>query len=297
MDEATGTLGTAATRLARELDALGTAPLLVLTGAGVSAASGLATFRGTEPGAIWREDDVELGTWAMFLRDPVAQWRWYLGRFTGILEARPNPAHFALADIERWHAGRGGEVLLVTQNIDTLHEDAGSQRLIKVHGTADRLRCSAPGCPLGAPFGSLPRLDVDVTPFLADPRLETLPTCPRCGALLRAHALFFDEYYQDHADYQFDRVQEAAATAALVLSVGTSHSVGVTELVLRSALRRDVPVLAVDPGAAPSPRGVTRLAAAAEQVLPAAYRLLPGTARDGARGAARSGKPDGSEAR
>lgn len=261
-------------RLVAELRDLDDGALLVVTGAGVSAPSGLATFRGDDPGAVWRQDDVTLGTAAYFRHDPVGQWLWYLDRFSGALDAAPNPAHRALVELETWHGERGGDFLLVTQNIDTLHERAGSRRLIKVHGSVDRLRCSAAGCALAAPRGSLPRDEVDLEPFVADPGDDTLPTCPRCGAPLRAHALFFDEYYQDHADYRFDEVRRAARKADLVLSVGTSHSVGVTDLVLRSALGRGVPVLAVDPaGETPLP-GVVPLAARAEELLPAVCRRL-----------------------
>lgn len=264
----------AAAVLARHLRELGDGELLVVTGAGVSAASGLDTFRGEDPGAVWRQDDVELGTVGYFHRDPVGQWRWYLERFEGILDAEPNAAHRALADLERWHVQRGGRFLLVTQNIDTLHEDAGSRRLVKVHGSADRFRCSRDGCSLGAPRGSIPRGTVDVAPFLESPGRDTLPTCPECGALLRAHALFFDEYYQGHADYRFEEVRRAAGGADLVLTVGTSHAVGVTDLVLRAALGRGVPVLSVDPSGRRPHAGVTALPARAEDALPAACRRL-----------------------
>src|SRR5688572_8040423 len=122
--------------------------LLVVTGAGVSLASGIPTFRGTDPGAIWKHDLTELATFGFFQSDPVASWRFYLDRFDLVRDARPNLAHRALAALESARAERGLEFLLVTQNVDTLHEAAGSTRMIKVHGSADRVRCSAPGCRL-----------------------------------------------------------------------------------------------------------------------------------------------------
>lgn len=248
--------------------------LLVVTGAGVSAASGLPLFRGTDPDAIWNRDVTEIGTVRYFERDPVGWWRWFLRSFEGLLEASPNPAHHALAALERWQTGRGGDFLLVTQNVDTLHEQAGSRRLVKVHGSADRVRCSRAGCALGAPSGSLPADAADFAAFLREPGRESLPRCPRCGALLRAHALLFDEYYDEHFDYGFDRVREALDRMALALFVGTSFSVGVTDMVLRTALGWRLPVISIDPAAPPPVPGVQAVRAAAEAVLPEVCREL-----------------------
>lgn len=249
---------------------------LVVTGAGISAPSGIATFRGSEPEAVWKQHDVEMATEAFFRRDPAAQWSWYLGRFDRVLAAEPNPAHHALAALERWATGRGGRLLVVTQNVDTLHERAGQRDLVKVHGSADRFRCSRHGCRLGTPEGSIPRSEVDLEPFRADPVAARVPTCPACGALLRAHALFFDEYYQEHADYGFDRLVEAVAEAGVVLFAGTSLAVGATEMVLRAAWTRGVPVLLIDPaGRRPGvPEWIEVIAAPAERALPDACRRL-----------------------
>jgi NAD-dependent deacetylase len=263
--------------IAGALRKAGTGLVVVVTGAGVSAASGLPLFRGTAPDAVWNRDVTEIGTNRFFERDPVTWWQWFLNSFAGLHGAQPNPAHRALAALERWQIERGGDFLLVTQNIDTLHEQAGSQRLVKVHGTADRLRCSRAGCPLGAPAGSLPASEVDFTVFLSDPQRETLPRCPRCGALLRAHALLFDEFYDAHADYGFDRVRAALERMALAVFAGTSFSVGVTDLVLREALGWRLPVLSIDPAAPPPASGVTAVQAAAEDVLPAVCRELGAT--------------------
>lgn len=242
----------------------------MVTGAGASHASGIPTFRGNDPEAVWKQDDVALATRHAFEIDPVTQWSWYLRRFERLAEARPNPAHRALVELERWQVARGGDFLLVTQNIDTLHEQAGSRRLIKVHGTSDRLRCSRPGCENAAPRGSVDRAAVDLAPFRAAPGRDTLPVCPACGALLRAHVLFFDETYDEHADYRFDEVERAAETAALLLFVGTSFSVGVTELLALAAVRRGAPRLSIDPGGAHQPAwsGIETLAEPAEELLP-----------------------------
>jgi NAD-dependent deacetylase len=263
-----------ARRLAEALRRTERGLAVVVTGAGVSAASGLPLFRGTDPEAVWNRDVTEIGTCRFFARDPVAWWLWFLRSFDGLAAALPNPAHYALAAIERWQIARGGDFLLITQNIDSLHERAGSRNLVKVHGSADRLRCSRDGCPLGAPSGSLPASESDFARFLAEPRRENLPPCPRCGALLRAHALLFDEYYDDHADYGFDRVRNALDRMALAVFAGTSFSVGVTELVLRTALGWRLPAISIDPAEAPPRQGVTALRAAAEEVLPAVCREL-----------------------
>lgn len=260
-----------ARQLLERLENVGSGLCLIVTGAGISQASGIPTYRGTDPGAVWRQHDVEMATFEYFRRDPVGQWTWYLQRFRSIDGAEPNAAHRALCALETWQTARGGEMLTVTQNIDCLHEAAGSSRLIKVHGSSDRLRCSAWGCELGAPRGSVPRSDVDLERFINDPRRETLPRCPSCGELLRAHVLFFDEYYSEHDDYCFEAVQSAASRCSLALFVGTSFAVGVTELVLQETLGRRTPVASIDPAGQPTGAGrdaVLRIREAAEEVLP-----------------------------
>ncbi len=240
--------------------------VLVVTGAGVSLASGIPTFRGKDPGAIWAKDVTELGTVRYFRQQPAGSWSWYLSRFDKVLDAKPNAGHRALVELEQWQLARKGKFLLVTQNVDPLHERAGAKALIKVHGSADRVRCSSQGCALGAPRGSIPRADVDLTAFRADPVDAKVPRCPACGELLRQHVLWFDEYYNGHEDYQWKRVLEASASAALVIFAGTSLSVGVTELVMNAALERAVPVFLVDPAARDTP-GVTAVPVGAELAL------------------------------
>ena len=252
------------------LRGLGKGGLLVVTGAGVSVASGIPTFRGNDPGAIWKRDVTELGTLRYFKADPVGSWTWYQQRFAAALGARPNPAHLALAALERWQVGRGGDFLLVAQNIDTLHEQAGSRRLIKVHGSVDKLRCRREGCRFGALSGSLRREEVDVARFERDPSAETLPRCPECRNLLRQHVLWFDEVYTSHADYGWEQVLDAVARMRLVLCVGTSFSVGVTDLVSGAARAAGLPVFSIDPNGPPGAREphVTYLQARAEELLP-----------------------------
>lgn len=247
--------------------------LLFVTGAGVSAASGLSTFRGKDPDAIWARDVLEMGTNAYFQEHPVEWWLWFLDRFAKVFDAKPNAAHFAIRGIEERHTGGGGEFLLITQNVDTLHEQAGSKRLVKVHGTADRVRCSRTGCSNGAPSGSIPIVEVDFKAFHARPAADTVPRCPLCGSLVRAHALLFDEYYAEHQDYGFTRVENAASRAELIVFVGTSFSVGVTDLLTRSAWMRGAPALSIDPVGSPPPR-VEAFLDTAEILLPRVCELL-----------------------
>jgi NAD-dependent deacetylase len=247
--------------------------VLVVTGAGISLASGIPTFRGADPGAIWKKDVTELGTFRYFTEDPVGSWSWYLSRFEKTMGARPNPAHTALVELERYCAAAGGELLLVTQNIDGLHRQAGSTNLIEVHGRADWVRCPRDGCPNGAPSGSLPRTVFDLTKLMREPVAANLPRCPACDSVMRQHVLWFDECYDSHEDYQWSRVVDAASSCTAVLFVGTSFSVGVTELILSVAHARFVPVFSIDPSGEPIER-VISLSARAEELLPAVVEAI-----------------------
>lgn len=248
--------------------------LLVVTGAGVSLASGIPTFRGTDPGAVWANDVTELGTNAFFQDDPVTSWTWYLQRFAGLGDYRPNPAHHAIAALERWQLARQRPFLLVTQNVDALHDQAGSQQLVHVHGRADRVRCSRTGCEYGAPSGMLVRTDELQGAFVREPIYDNLPRCPACDSLLRQHVLWFDEYYTQHHDYEIERVLRGAKQASTVIFVGTSFAVGVTDMILERALARGRPIFSIDPsGRSPHPR-VKTIAEKAEELLPELCRSL-----------------------
>ena len=242
-------------------------PVLVITGAGISLASGIPTFRGADPGAVWKRDITELGTLRYFNQEPEGSWSWYLSRFEKVLGAKPNAGHTALVELERHCARASIPFLLVTQNIDGLHREAGARALVEVHGSAHRVRCSAEGCEYGAPKGWLDRASVDLSAFKANPSRETVPRCPACGHFLRQHVLWFDEYYQSHDDYQWGRVLEAVARCQLLLFVGTSFSVGVTEHAVVDAKARRVPIFNVDPAGGPM-RGVELIAQASEVALP-----------------------------
>ncbi|MFT5686927.1 MAG: NAD-dependent deacetylase [Myxococcota bacterium] len=248
--------------------------VVVITGAGISLASGIPTFRGSDPGAVWAKDVTELGTRRYFEQDPAGSWAWYRTRFGGLLGHDPNPAHHALVALEQWLEAQGRDFLLVTQNVDCLHEAAGSAAMVKVHGTADRVRCAEQDCDNGAPGGSIAMSEVDFSAFAADPIESNLPRCPLCRELLRPHILWFDEYYTDHRDYQIQRVRRAQKRARVTLFVGTSFSVGITEMAMRMALQRGQRIYSIDPVSRPPHPGVTWIAKPSEEALPALMDAL-----------------------
>lgn len=175
--------------------------LVILTGAGVSAESGLATFRG--PDGLWEGQRVEdVCTPAAFARDPALVQRFYDLRRSALAGVRPNAAHVALARLD---AAWPGELLLVTQNVDDLHERAGSRRLLHMHGELKRAWCLA----------------CDERSAWAD-GLGDGPACPACGGagLLRPDIVWFGEM-----PYGMDEIERAVAGADLFVSIGTSGAV------------------------------------------------------------------------
>ncbi len=248
-------------------------PTLVVTGAGVSLASGIPTFRGTDAGAVWASNVMARATLQHFQREPADSWSWYRQRHAQVLAARPNPAHHALVDLERWHAARGARFQLITQNIDLLHEAAGANALVKVHGSIDRARCAGESCPESET--TVPAASLDFAAFDAQPEAAAVPRCAACGELMRPHVLWFDEHYGSHPDYGWPQVLEACDTMRLVIAIGTSFSVGVTDLVATEAGRRGIPLFVIDPqGASISGRGVIGVRDKAEELLPRVCALV-----------------------
>ncbi|HXG33690.1 MAG TPA: NAD-dependent deacylase [Bryobacteraceae bacterium] len=177
------------------------ASVVVLTGAGISAESGVPTFRGS--GGLWRNYRPEdLATPEAFARDPELVWQWYDWRRSLIVRAQPNPGHRALAELER----RKREFLLVTQNVDGLHERAGSRRIVKLHGDIWMVRCTACGARQRDERVPLPELP---------------PRCT-CGGLLRPDVVWFGEALPPGA---WTEAETAARSAGVMLVVGTSAAV------------------------------------------------------------------------
>jgi NAD-dependent deacetylase len=225
--------------------------LCVLTGAGVSAESGVNTFRG--PGGLWEGHRVEdVATPSAFARAPALVWKFYNARRAGLRTVRPNPGHDALVAIERrWGAGR---FTLITQNVDGLHRAAGSETVLELHGNLRRIRCT--GCGRIEDRGLEP---------LAD-----LPACTACGALLRPDVVWFHEMLPE-APWQ--AATSALAECGCLLVVGTSAVVYPAAGLIEAAQDLGKPVIEVNPE--PAARGdVIRLSGPSGQILPRLVRLL-----------------------
>ena len=173
--------------------------LAVLTGAGVSAESGLRTFRDAQTG-IWAQYKPEdLATPEAFERNPELVWEFYAARRLKTGEVQPNPGHYALAEMGR----RVPHFTLVTQNIDGLHQSAGSKDVIELHGNIRRVRCTD-GCGLFTEWEDVP---------------SQVPTCPKCGAKLRPDVVWFGERLPPEA---LEAALQAARTCQAFFSIGTS---------------------------------------------------------------------------
>lgn len=218
--------------LAREIKA--SERVVVITGAGVSVASGIAPFR-KSPDAVWEQNLTERGTLRYFLDHPSEAWAWYDQRFSDLTDKEPNSAHEALVQIERWCISEEIEMTLITQNVDRLHLKAGSENVIEIHGRSDRARCTSHHCDLGSSKGSIDRRKLSFDLFKLKPTDENLPCCPQCQSLVRPHVLWFDETYDSHQDYQYTKAVHALENADLIIAIGTSFSVGITELALYCA--------------------------------------------------------------
>lgn len=219
--------------------------ILVISGAGISVASGISPFR-KDPDAIWEKDITERGTYRYFIENPADSWAWYNQRFSNLVGKQANPAHYALKDLEDYCLAQKKTFTLITQNVDGLHRQAGSQNLIEIHGQALYSRCSKVGCTNGAPKGLISNQTLDFTTFLKTKKQSDIPHCDLCQSLIRPHVLWFDERYDEHDSYQFDAAYRAFESTDLMIAIGTSFSVGITEIALIFAERKLVPFWGVD---------------------------------------------------
>ncbi|MCB0928767.1 MAG: NAD-dependent deacylase [Mycolicibacterium sp.] len=228
--------------------------IAVLSGAGISAESGVPTFRDDRNGFWARFDPYELSSTDGWRRHPERVWAWYLWRHHLVLEVEPNDGHRAVAD---WQDI--AEVTVITQNVDDLHERAGSGNVQHLHGSLFEFRCDR--CDS--------RYDGDI-PDMPEPELEAAPPACGCGGLIRPDIVWFGENLPEGP---WDASVQAVQDADVMIVVGTSGIVypaaGLPEL----ALRRGIPVIEVNPEDTPLSGQVT--AVVRESAGDALPTLLP----------------------
>ena len=221
--------------------------IAALTGSGISAESGVPTFRDAQTGLWARFDPTELATPEAFERDPRLVWEWYSWRRELVRKAAPNPGHEALAEMERLVS----EFVLITQNVDGLHRQAGSQKVIELHGNIQRSKCS--------------HEDEVVEPREDDTGVP--PSCPCCGAFLRPDVVWFGEMLLADA---LEEAFHAAQSCDLFLSAGTSGLVQPAASLPFEALRHGAVIVEINPNDTPLTRHASyALRGGAGEVLPA----------------------------
>lgn len=201
--------------------------IVALTGAGISAESGIPTFRQAQTGLWAQYDPMELATPQAFHRNPKLVWDWYTWRRELIKDAAPNAGHFALTALENLST----DFLLLTQNVDNLHQAAGSQRVVELHGNIMQTKCS-----------------VENTSVEMETYGTNLPTCPACGGLLRPDVVWFNENLPAEA---FRTALDASQTADVFFSIGTSTLVQPAASLPLMALENNAVVIEINPQKTP----------------------------------------------
>ncbi len=233
----------------------GAGHVVVLTGSGISAESGIPTFRDAQTGTWARFRPEDLATPQAFRRDPETVWAWYAWRRETVAEAQPNAGHRALAELER----RVSKLTLITQNVDGLHQRAGSREPVEFHGNIMANRC----------FAEQRRLtDDECLP-------GTPPRCRDCGSAVRPDVVWFGESIDESV---LERATTACATCDVLLSVGTSSQVQPAAGLAELALSCNALVAEINPASTPlSPTAHYCLRGAAGAVLPQLLTELKGT--------------------
>lgn len=218
----------------------------VLTGAGVSAESGVPTFRDAQTGLWAKYQPEDLATPTAFRRNPRLVWEWYAWRRKLVADAKPNPAHFALVELEQ-HVP---QFHLVRQNVDGLHQWAGSKNVIELHGNITRTKCFNEGTIISKwpDTGDVP------------------PKCPDCGGLLRPDVVWFEEPLPEA---EIAIAQQAACSSDVFLSIGTSTVVYPAAALPFEALKGGASVVEINPQPTPlTDKAEFTLSGAAGAVLP-----------------------------
>ncbi len=225
--------------------------IVVLTGAGVSAESDVPTFRDAQTGLWSKYDPMELATPEAFATNPKLVWNWYVWRRGLVADAKPNPAHVALADIEKQKSA----FTLITQNVDRLHHRAGSNSVIELHGNLEENRCSR-----------------ENRVVQADPEDRGIPPhCPRCDALLRPNVVWFGEMLPAVA---LERAVSVTEGCDLFICIGTSTLVYPAAGLPTEALNHGATVVEINADATPlSPHATLCLHGRAGELLPAITAL------------------------
>jgi len=222
----------------------------VLTGAGISAESGVPTFRDAQTGLWARYRPEELAMPEAFRRNPKLVWEWYARRRERVAQANPNAGHLALVEMEK----RMPRFKLITQNVDGLHRGAGSHNVIELHGNIMRTKCFREGMVIET----------------WDDTGETPPRCPRCGGPLRPDVVWFGEALPADA---LRAAIEASQSCDVFFSIGTSGVVKPAASLPYEALRHGAIVVEVNPDETPlSPRATFVLRGLAGRVLPVLVR-------------------------
>ena len=226
---------------------------LALTGAGISKASGIPPFRGSE--GIWNKYDPMLLDLNYFLEDPAASWQFMADTFFQFFhKAEPNPAHMALALLEKKGLMQG----IITQNIDTLHQKSGSSVVMEFHGGLDRVVCLS--CK-------------QIYPFEKDMLNVIPPLCPDCGKLLKPDIVFFSEAIPQNVLHQVD---EEIRKTELLLVIGTSAEVYPASFIPSNARQFGAKIVEINPMRTSLTDSVSDLfiAGKAEDVLPELVKQL-----------------------
>lgn len=222
--------------------------MVVFTGAGVSAESGIPTFRDALTGLWSRFDPTVLATAQGFLADPDLVWGWYECRRLAVRHAQPNPAHQAIAQLSQ----QVPQLALVTQNVDDLHERAGNAHVLHLHGSLHQPRCFDCKAPFAVPAGQAatrarnPAQAFDAVDLLADGQRLPPPLCPACGGLIRPGVVWFGEALPADA---LEAAFHAAEHCDVLLSVGTSGVVEPAAGIPRAAVRAGAWVVHINPEA------------------------------------------------